>query len=184
MNKKSSALIVLSFLIFIAYTSPLLAVGLQVKPAKVILETKKGELASARLTVFNSSEEVALFEVFPDDFITQIKISPASFILESGEFREVSASFSFRESGRIQTNLSVRASPLSKRSFNAIGGVKIPVEITIIKKTNFGAASAFMWLSKNKNALVGLAAFLMILFILFTSYRFLFTKNKKESSEL
>ncbi|MEK7181187.1 MAG: hypothetical protein AAB738_02550 [Patescibacteria group bacterium] len=157
------------------------AVGLEVNPSKIKLEGTTGEKFQTYLTVSNPSPEVAVFDVYPDSFDLQIKTSPASFVLESGQSREVSVSFNFSESGQFQTNLSVVARPLSKNSFNAGGGVKIPVELTIQNRNPLFLANIMGWFGQNQNPLVGIAAFLIILvFVIFGIKSFL--KKKSLSS--
>ena len=157
---------VICYLLFVISAVPAEAVGLEVNPSQIKLEGAAGEKFQTHLTVSNPSPEVAVFDVYPDSFDLQIKTSPASFVLESGQSREVSVSFNFSESGQFQTNLSVVARPLSKNSFNAGGGVKIPVELTIQNYSPLFLANIMGWFGQNQNPLVGIAAFLVILVII------------------
>lgn len=155
--------ILLATFYFLFSILPTEAVGLEVNPSKIKLEGAAGEKFQTHLTVSNPSPEVAVFDVYPDSFDLQIKTSPASFVLESGQSREVGISFNFSESGQFQTNLSIVARPLSKNSFSAGGGVKIPVELTIQNRNPLFLASIMGWFGQNQNSLVGIAAFLIIL---------------------
>ena len=155
------------------------AVGLEVNPSKIKLEGSAGEKIQTRLTVSNPSLEVAVFDVYPDSFDTQIKTSPASFVLESGQSREVSVSFNFFKSGEFQTGLSVVARPLSKNSFNAGGGVKIPVTITVSENKNNLFANVLNFFGKNQNPLVGLAAFLIVLYFAIITVKLALNKRRQ-----
>ena len=158
-----------------------LAVGLQVNPSKIKLEGNVGEKFQTHLSVSNPSPEVAVFDVYPDSFDLQIKTSPASFVLESGQSREVNISFNFSDSGQFQTNLSVVARPLSKNSFNASGGVKIPVELIIQNHNPLFLANIMGWFGQNQNPLVGIAAFLIILLIVIFSIKSFLNKKSLSS---
>ncbi|MBI3589175.1 MAG: hypothetical protein HY093_02050 [Candidatus Liptonbacteria bacterium] len=154
------------------------AVGLQVTPSEINIQSQSGQPASAEILVKNPSPEVGLFEVYPDDFENMIFPSPASFLLESGESRSVLVKTQFREAGIFKTNLSVVSKPLSDSSLNALGGLKIPISIEIKKPANQNLASLFSWFGQNEKELVGLLAFVGILLFLFIVFRSLFKKNQ------
>ena len=107
------------------------AVGLSVSPKELKVSAMVGETVSYKLQVENPSGEVSLFEVYPDDLGSLVKISPASFILESEERKEVTVQVTPKGDGVFKTNISVVASPVASSSFNAGGGVKIPLEISV-----------------------------------------------------
>ncbi|MBI3273885.1 MAG: hypothetical protein HYZ69_01960 [Candidatus Colwellbacteria bacterium] len=107
------------------------AVGLSVTPPELKVTQTVSKIASAKLTIKNFSDEVAIFEVYPDDFESLVKISPSSFILESGEKREVGVQSSFRQIGQYGTVISVISRPVSISSFNAAGGLKIPITVVV-----------------------------------------------------
>ena len=106
------------------------AAGISVSPRELELSANVGETVSGKLTVKNPSNEVSLFEVYPDELEKIIKASPSSFILEAGESREVVIQITPYESGVFKTNISVVGTPVSKAAFNAGSGVKIPLGIT------------------------------------------------------
>ncbi len=106
------------------------AVGLSVSPKELKFLADVGETVSQKLKVKNPSGEVSIFEVYPDDLGALVKISPASFILESEEEKEVTVQVTPKEEGIFKTNISVVASPVASSSFNAGSGVKIPLEIS------------------------------------------------------
>lgn len=113
------------------------AVGLSVSPKELKVSATVGETATQKLKVKNPSGEVSIFEVYPDDLDAIVKVSPASFILESEEEREVTVQITPREEGIFRTDISVVASPVASSSFNAGGGVKIPLEIRAGQKSSW-----------------------------------------------
>ena len=123
------------------FASSASAVGLSVFPDEIKISSAAGEPVAGKLKIKNPSGEVSVFEVYPDDFGEIVKIIPASFILESGQEKEISVRAAAREKGILKTNISVIATPVASSSFNTGNGVKIPLEITI-GKSKFGFASA------------------------------------------
>lgn len=120
------------------------AVSLSVSPKELKVSAVVGETATQKLKVKNPSGEVSVFEVYPDDLGALVKISPASFILESEEEKEVTVQVTPREEGIFKTNISVVASPVASSSFNAGGGVKIPLEISVGGDSPWFAALIFL----------------------------------------
>ncbi len=168
------SLLLLSTFYFLFSISSVFALGLQVKPSEFNLSGSKGEKILTHLSVANPSSEVSVFEVYPDSFEFQIKTSPSSFILESGESREVAVILTFNEIGQFKTNLSIISRPLSKISLSAAGGLKIPITLNIQEKNTNLAASVFIWFGAHQNSLVGFAAFIAILvFGIFILQKFL-----------
>ena len=106
------------------------AVSLSVSPKEINASVLVGQTTSYRMQVKNPSGEVSVFEVYPDDLQAIIKIYPSSFILESEETKDVIVQVTVREEGVLKTNISVVATPVASSSFNAVSGVKIPIEIT------------------------------------------------------
>lgn len=107
------------------------AVGISVSPKELKISAHANQTVNYKLSVKNPSGEVAVFEVYPDDLGMIIKITPASFILESEQEKEVNVQVAPREEGILKTNISVVATSVASSSFNAGSGVKIPVEITV-----------------------------------------------------
>ena len=139
------------------------AIGLSVSPRELKVSVGAGETVSRRLKVANLSNEVALFEVYPDDLEKLIEAAPASFFLESGQSREVAIRISPREAGVFKTAVSVAASPAADSSFSAGSGVKIPVEITVSGKP-VGLVSAAGFSSVSISVAVAALAVLIFLF--------------------
>ena len=130
MKKISVILIIISF--FIGGFAQ--AAAVKVKPSEVRAEVKSGVLARQEIIIENPDDNVAFYEVYLDNFSNWIKIKPESFILESGEFQQVVLEIENEETGVFSTVISVVAKPLSERKFKANSGVKIPLEIRIVKE--------------------------------------------------
>ena len=118
------------------------AVGVAVNPADVSISAVIGKATSVRIKVTNPSSDVAVFEVYPDDFTTVIKAVPSSFTLESGAEKYVTLEVTAPQAGQLSTMLSVVARPLASNAFQAGSGVKVPLTI-IAKEGGSGLASAF-----------------------------------------
>jgi len=127
--KKLSLVIVLIMQVSLAMQVQ--AVGIGVKPSFLELDISKGADQTAKLTVYNVSSEAAWYRVYADELSDWITIEPANFRLEASETKQINVIVQAVEEGRQVTNLSVVASPLDKRVFNADSGVKIPLRLNI-----------------------------------------------------
>lgn len=118
------------------------ASALKITPSSVYLESTLEKTGQKVIIIENPGKNVALFEVFPDDFSDWISVFPASFTLNPGEKKEVSISVNPEKEGIYATSLSVVSKPLSEKGFQANAGVKIPLEIRVSeKKLGFWPAS-------------------------------------------
>jgi hypothetical protein len=116
--------------------STVFAVGVSVTPPSLeLLRGINGEI-SGEIAVSNPSEEVAVFNVYPDEFEGMVKVSPVSFILEGGRQKIVKVNVNPKNEGMFETTLSVVSEPLLKSSFNAVSGVKIPISFTAGKHSS------------------------------------------------
>ena len=111
------------------------AIGLEVSPPSLQATVSAGEDGNATLSVKNPSGEVTIIRVYPDDLEDFIKINPESFVLESGESRNVDLKLNFAQAGQFKTAISVVARPLSSEAFGAGSGLKIPLTI-VVNNTN------------------------------------------------
>jgi hypothetical protein len=136
-------LLVLATLLALPLTAG--AVGVAVYPAEVTVTAPSDTQTTTRIKVSNPSSDVAVFEVYPDEFEPIIKINPSSFTLESSEERQVTVTISPREIGQLHTSLSVVGRPMASNVFQAGSGVKVPLAITVVQNTN-GLASAMQTL--------------------------------------
>ncbi len=120
------------------------AAALKVRPASIKVEIPYGVLAKTELMIENPGNNVALFEVYPDNFSDWIRIKPESFTLEQGEKQRVILEIKNQEAGVFSTMISVVAKPLSSRKFQANSGIKIPLQVRISKaKTSVFLASLY-----------------------------------------
>ncbi|HEY4525919.1 MAG TPA: hypothetical protein VJL32_02370 [Candidatus Paceibacterota bacterium] len=104
------------------------AIGISVRPSELHVQANTGRESGARIRVKNPSGEVALFEVYPEEFEGMITASPAKFTLESGEEKDVLIKFKFNQEGIFHTHLAVVARPLDNPE-GVGGGAKIALQI-------------------------------------------------------
>lgn len=133
--------IFLTIFFLFGFDGSVFAVSLSVAPSKIKISTSANQEAQARIIVKNPASQVAMFEIYPDQFDNQIYLNPQSFILESGEKREVLLEAKFKEPGQYLTDISVVASTVSSLTFQAKGGVKIPININVSSANDFFLAS-------------------------------------------
>lgn len=100
--------------------------GLSIFPSEVSIQGAVGKSAMATLKITNTSNDVALFEAYPDDLRSMIAISPASFTLEGGESRDIAITMN-ATAGKFETMISVVSTPLSSGGLKAGAGIKIPL---------------------------------------------------------
>jgi|GEM_PF-1417249 hypothetical protein len=132
------AIYILLLLATLAFGYTALAAGIQVSPARLDFTVFGNRQASQTLTVVNPTDNVQLFEVYPDDFTEQIKTMPTSFTLEAGAKKTVTITVlpqqgNTQNSGQIlSTNLSIVGKPLdSSQPFSVGTGVKIPLNVIL-----------------------------------------------------
>ncbi len=122
-----------------------------VRPAELFFSGGKNLVRS--IIVKNPTDEVLVFEVYPDTSESIISVTPSSFVLESGAEKQVFVKIRMKKSGILKTNISVSAKPLTGGEFSAGGGVKIPVTV----KNNSSAANLTAMVSSLRgNLVVGL----------------------------
>ncbi len=123
-------------LIAFAFTYKAQAIGLSITPASLSITTQENEPASAAMQVANPSREVAMFEVYPEDFDGLIVPIPSRFTLQSGESRTVFIKVIPKQEGLYSTNLSLVARPLIDPILGIGSGVKLPIRVEITKSTS------------------------------------------------
>jgi len=125
------------YILFLLVVSVLLtggfasATSLKVSPAEINIIAVVGETGQAQLTVENPANNVAIYEVYADDFSDWIIISPASFILESQAEKEVLVQFESDEQGVFFTDISVVAKPMTDSKITTNSGIKIPLQVNV-----------------------------------------------------
>lgn len=133
------------------------AVGLEISPPDLHASVFSGEERNIRLAVKNPSGEVSIFRVYPDEFEDFIKIYPLSFVLESGESKNVDLKIIFTKAGQFKTTVSVVARPLSSETFSAGSGLKIPVTVVVRKNVSqYPALASSALLPSNRILGIGL----------------------------
>lgn len=144
-------------IIFLLVANFVEAVAVKVSPSEIKIEANAGVLTEEEIIIENPGNNVALFEVYLDNFSDWIKTQPESFILESGKSQKVILEVKSEEIGVFLTMISVVAKPLSERKFKANSGVKIPLEIRVAQreKVNFLASvsQSFIDFFKSKNSI-------------------------------
>lgn len=110
------------------------AAGIQVSPAKINVNLNT-QSAATQLVVFNPTTDVQLYEVYPDDFSSQITASPSSFTLQAGTRQEVTINITRPADAKtgevLATNISVLGKPLADNKFQLNTGVKIPLTVNV-----------------------------------------------------
>ena len=132
--KTLTAIIFLTIIAFI----PLIgyAVGVSVSPATLRMETRVGKETIARFTVWNPSKEVGLFSAYPEEFEEFITLIPSSFVLESGEKREVLVTGKRREAGIVRTAIAIEGRMLGAPALGVGGGVRLPLSLEVNETRN------------------------------------------------
>ena len=129
MNKKYLFLLVSVFCL--VFTGAVEAAAIKVTPAEIKIESRKGELIQREIIIENPDQNVALYEVYSDNFSNWVSFTPASFVLESKESEKVILSAKNDELGLFYTTISVKAKPMTENGLKMNSGVKIPLEIAI-----------------------------------------------------
>ena len=105
------------------------AVGVGVKPKEINLTVKTNKETMTEMLVMNVSAEPAIYQIYPDALVKEIKIEPTDFRLEPEGSQMVKVKVTLKSPGRFNTNISVIARPLGNSGFAAASGVKIPITI-------------------------------------------------------
>lgn len=136
MNKSLVAIILATFYILHSTFSVAQAVGVSVKPSELSVKAAVNEEMSVRLRIKNPSNEVALFQVYPEEFDAMITSIPAKMTLQAAEERDVVIRIKSQKEGLFDTKLAVVARPLDDPTFGIASGVKVPLHITVTKDTS------------------------------------------------
>lgn len=129
--------IFLSFFFLFIFAAPLsaAAVGISVTPSGLIYYLPAKNRVTKIITVTNSFTNPQIYEVYSDELTDLIAITPGSFRLEPGEKQEVQIAVAGKNSGSFATFISVVATDINRRQFNAATGAKIPLQITVLTPT-------------------------------------------------
>ncbi|MDI6591920.1 MAG: hypothetical protein QME61_03235 [Patescibacteria group bacterium] len=160
------------------------ATAIKVSPPEIKIETLQGILTKKEIMVENPANNVALYEVYVDNFSDWIKFKPESFTLESGKKQKVTLEIKNEENGIFSTMISVVAEPLSQQKFKVGPGVKIPLEIKISSRGDKGVflATIFQNLTDffQENNLIYIFGIILIILILAGIHRERKKREKKK----
>ena len=130
MNKKSYTILFLLAIAMLIIPNATEALGIGVKPDKIDLEVKVGEIKEAKILVSNIGDKPAFYKVYPDSLDKEVTIKPTEFRLEPNGSQWVSINAEFKQQGNFNTSLSVVAYPPEAKSLTTASGVKVPLTIT------------------------------------------------------
>jgi hypothetical protein len=168
------------FLFALFASSSAQAVGLSVAPSELRIKAFTGDTSTVKLTVKNSSDKVSLFDVYPDDFDSAIKIMPSSFVIEGGESREIGVQVNLKEEGEYRTDISVVAKPLSDNSFRAGAGVKIPLYMGISKVGDNRLALIYYYFGESGGKAFGMVVFLIFWIASFFVFQYAWKRIRRQ----
>lgn len=161
--KKNLIILAITFSL-IAFSAQ--AIAVKVFPSELEIKANPGVLTKEEIMVKNPGENVALYEVYVDNFSDWIKIEPESFILESKKSKKVTLEVKNNEEGIFSTTVSVVAKPLSERKFKANSGIKIPFKVKISEREGrFLAAISKFFKEKSLIYVISLTLFLILVAI-------------------
>lgn len=159
------------------------AISLKVSPAEISITVVKGELSQTQLTVENPANDVAIYEVYADDFSDWVIINPSSFILESRAKKEVIVQFKPSEQGVFSTDISVVAKPMTDSRITTNSGVKIPLVINVSVNETVKLFTAKMPLLPTGYILIFVFGLFLILTFVFRK-KMLKSKNRANRYEI
>lgn len=139
-------IIILALIVFLLAANSVQAIAVKIQPSEIEIETKPDILIQEEIIIENPDNNVALYEVYVDNFSDWIKIKPESFTLESGGLQKIILKIKNKETGIFSTMISVVARPLSERKFKAGSGVKIPLKIKISKSGVNRISNSLIWI--------------------------------------
>jgi len=128
MNRLSLILLLVTFGSLLTIESAA-AVGVSVKPKTISLSIREGRPTTTEILVVNAGSQLALYQVYPDDFRDQLSVQPAEFELAPEATQLVKLTINVRRAGELSTNISIVARPLAAGGFSAATGVKVPISI-------------------------------------------------------
>lgn len=105
------------------------AAGIGISEEAVSVSFESGAEYSKQLSIHNTSQAPAIYQVYPDAYENLILIDATEFRLEAGEGRVIQLSFESFPPGQYQTDLSLVASDIDALPGTPKTGVKLPVSI-------------------------------------------------------
>jgi hypothetical protein len=123
------------------------AIGVGLKPKELKIRTQTDQSETADFLVVNISAEPAIYQIFPDEFGDQIKVTPSDFRLEPDGSQIVRVSAKFKKPGEFMTQISVIARPLAVANLVAATGVKMPIYVSVEGKSRLILMGIFIVLA-------------------------------------
>jgi hypothetical protein len=128
MNKKYFALIIIFFWLF---PFSVFATAVSVKPQKLEITSYPVQESTGEILIANISNEPAIYEVYPDSYVKNIKINPKEFRLAPGETQIVKVVSRFWLNGQYEFDLSIVSRSLNSVSVATAAGVKLSVVVFV-----------------------------------------------------
>lgn len=120
------------------FSSSVFAAGIGVHPQALEVNQAAEQESQTEIFVYNTTGEPALYQVYPDNYSSLLRINSEKFRLEGGESRGIVLTVKSFPPGTYSTNLSVVAEELSDEASLPKTGVKIPVNINIAQSGELG----------------------------------------------
>ncbi len=121
--------LLLAILFFVPLTTH--ATGISVRPQKLEIESSFGREVIGEILIDNISDEPAIYNVYPDDYIDNVQVSPNEFQLQPSESRIIELKTKMWLNGKYCFDLSIVSRSLNSTSMSVVAGVKLPVLINI-----------------------------------------------------
>lgn len=154
--------IALVFVQAIMSSGPALAAGIGVSPKAFSVYQPTGEETQTGLSLHNTGETPALYEVYADNYDQLILVDAETIRLAPGEGRWIPMTINSFPPGSYETAISVVASEISEEELPKTG-VKIPITIeSQVNEATIGGSSLNTWV-----LLLLVFAFILFLFALY-----------------
>ena len=122
-----------------------MAAGISVNPSELNFQLEVKQHQLQKLTIKNITGSPLVYSFYPDELSDQIIIQPKTVRLEPDQNQEIQVIVSPKHTGTYLTNLSILAQALDKKEFNAVAGVKVPLEIVALPVSGISFYKTFLW---------------------------------------
>jgi hypothetical protein len=140
------------------------AAGISITPSKLEFKLETGQKQTEKLTVSNITDSPLVYSFYADELRDQIIAQPTTLRLEPNEVQEIKVIANPRHKGTYLTNLSVLAQDLDKKEFNAVAGVKVPLEMIVLPSSHSSFYKNIIWY-------IIILLILIVAVIMFVNYR-------------
>ena len=128
--KKISLSIILNLLVILSFSlTPVLAVGVAVKPKAIDLKVEVGQGKAVDILVANADDISAIYKIYAEGLSEIVTLEPSEFILEAAGTQVVKLTVKTKKPGIINTELYVVARPHGAGGLPTSSGIKIPLQI-------------------------------------------------------